>query len=115
MVLHINHPNEIDTSLHNAVARLADSGIQLLNQSVLLKGINDNAETLILLSETLFASRIMPYYIHMLDKVAGAAHFDTDKEEAIKLLKEVRNHLPGYLCPALAVEKPDEPAKRLIS
>lgn len=104
MVLHCNHANEIDKQVHAALQQLAQAGVTLLNQSVLLHGVNDTPEALIQLSETLFAAGILPYYLHMLDRVQGAAHFAVSKSRACELLEEVRNALPGYLVPRLVQE-----------
>ena len=81
IVTHCNHPQEISDDFISAMTRLNQKGVQLLNQSALLKGINDKAETLIQLSEKLFSCHVMPYYLHLLDKVQGAAHFDVDEQE----------------------------------
>jgi len=103
-VTHINHPNEI--SPHNLAAfhLLAQQGYQLFNQSVLLRQVNDNSQTLAELSNKLFESHIIPYYLHRLDKVQGAAHFDVSPEESCRIYKQLRNRLPGYLLPALVEE-----------
>ncbi len=115
IVLHTNHPNEIDTTVQRAVKRLQTiPGITLLNQSVLLKGVNDESETLITLSETLFASGILPYYLHLLDKAQGSAHFNVPVEKAVKLLAEIHAQLPGYLVPRLAQEIAGAKGKTLI-
>ncbi|MGD8742218.1 MAG: EF-P beta-lysylation protein EpmB [Granulosicoccaceae bacterium] len=111
IVLHINHPNELDPSLSAACERLRASGSALLNQSVLLKGINDRAETLVALSERLFAAGIQPYYLHQLDPVAGAAHFAINDEQAGDLLAAMREQLSGYLVPKLVREQAGKPAK----
>lgn len=115
IVLHINHANEIDPLLHDACQQLLAANVRLYNQSVLLKNINDNSETLINLSEKLFDSGITPYYLHLLDKVQGAAHFDINADRAIDLVEQMRNHLPGYLVPRLARETPQQPAKTVIA
>jgi L-lysine 2,3-aminomutase len=114
IVLHINHANEIDEVLINALAKLKASGTQLLNQSVLLKGINDNLADLCQLSERLFEAGILPYYIHQLDKVQGAAHFDTPQNVAERLIEAMRKKLPGYLVPRLAREDAGEQSKTII-
>jgi len=115
-VIHANHANEIDAELHQALKRLKTiPDITLLNQSVLLRGVNDNSQTLISLSEALFDSGITPYYLHLLDKAQGTAHFNVSTTRAIALLKEVQAHLPGYLVPRLAREEPGASAKTLIS
>ncbi len=104
MVVHCNHPNEIDQSVRTAMSALKQRDITLLNQSVLLAGVNDDAEILIALSEQLFAAGVLPYYLHLLDKVQGAAHFDVFEERATLLIGEVATRLPGYLVPKLARE-----------
>ena len=111
MVIHANHPNEIQQAEITALHRLADAGITLLNQSVLLKNINDNTETLKQLSEKLYQARVLPYYLHMLDPVAGAAHFNVEKQLASQLMAELRNLLPGYLVPRLVREIAGEKSK----
>ncbi|MGD8926850.1 MAG: EF-P beta-lysylation protein EpmB [Thioalkalispiraceae bacterium] len=113
-VLHINHPNEINGELHSALRHLQRPGITLLNQSVLLKGVNDNSETLIALSHKLFASGVLPYYLHQLDKVRGAAHFEVSESEGRDLLRVISGALPGYLVPKYVKEIPGEAAKSPI-
>jgi L-lysine 2,3-aminomutase len=110
-VLHCNHPNEIDAEVRNACASLRDSGITLLNQSVLLKGVNDSADTLAELSERLFEAGVLPYYLHVLDKVRGAAHFDVPDTTAQRMAGELAARLPGYLVPRLVREVHGAPAK----
>ena len=107
VVLHINHANEIDCQLTTAVAELRQAGVTLLNQTVLLKGINDHADDLTELSERLFSVGIMPYYLHLLDKVDGAKHFDTSEADAKKIYRQLLSQLPGYLAPKLVREVPD--------
>lgn len=114
MVLHINHPNEIDDDVRRAIARLKTAGVTLLNQSVLLKGINDNVETLTTLSETLFAADVLPYYLHLLDKVAGAAHFDIPEMRARQLHQQLQGRLPGFLVPKLCREEAGRASKTTI-
>lgn len=111
IVLHTNHPNEIDDSVIAALQPLRKTGIPLLNQAVLLKGINDNVQTLIDLSEALFHAGILPYYLHVLDKVEGAAHFDLPLDSAQHIHGELTKHLSGYLVPKLVKEEPGAPAK----
>lgn len=111
VVVHANHPNEIDEGVAAALRRLADAGITVLNQAVLLRGVNDDAGTLAGLSHALFAARVLPYYLHLLDPVAGAAHFDVDEARAADLLRELAGDLPGYLVPRLVREIPGRPAK----
>ncbi len=114
VVLHINHPAEIDAELGAALTRLRTSGAVLLNQSVLLKGVNDSADTLVELSERLIASAVLPYYLHLLDPVAGAAHFDVCRSNAVALINEVRARLPGYLVPRLVREIPGSTSKTVV-
>lgn len=111
VVFHVNHPREIDARFTSMAARLRTNGIHLLNQSVLLAGVNDSVETLVSLSQSLFASGVMPYYLHMLDRVRGAAHFDVDVTTARGLIDELRSRLPGYLVPRLVREIAGENAK----
>jgi EF-P beta-lysylation protein EpmB len=114
IVVHANHPNEIDASVAAALAQLRGAGATLLNQSVLLRGVNDEAATLVQLSETLFAAGVLPYYLHQLDRVAGAAHFELTDEEALTLMETLRARLPGYLVPRLVREVAGAPAKQLL-
>lgn len=114
LVLHINHPNEIDNLLAETLRELQQTNITLLNQSVLLKNINDNPAVLSQLSEKLFAVGVLPYYIHQLDKVAGAAHFEVKQKTAINLIQQLRDRLPGYLVPRLALEEPGKDSKTVI-
>jgi EF-P beta-lysylation protein EpmB len=113
-VLHINHANEISTELSQGVDRLKKIGISVLNQSVLLKGVNDCSQALIGLSEKLFDAGIMPYYLHMLDPVQGASHFDVSKDHAVKIFSQIQAELPGFLVPKLVQERAGESAKSLI-
>lgn len=114
MVLHINHAQEIDAELVARLDVLRRAGVVLLNQSVLLKGINDAADDLVNLSEALFDGGIMPYYIHLLDKVAGAAHFDVSEEQGRQLLAQMVKRLPGFLVPKLVREIGGQPGKTPI-
>lgn len=114
VVLHINHANEIDTALSQGVNQLKQAGILVLNQSVLLKGINDNSNQLIYLSEKLFDAGIMPYYLHMLDPVQGASHFDVPEAQAVEIFNQIQSELPGFLVPKLVQERAGESSKSLI-
>ncbi len=114
MVLHSNHPNEIDQTLADAVAVFRQAGVHFLNQSVLLKGINDDVYTLTQLSEALFDAHILPYYLHQLDHVEGAAHFAVSEAQAIALHQQLQVNLPGFLVPKLVRELPDQPHKTLL-
>jgi EF-P beta-lysylation protein EpmB len=104
VVIHCNHANEIDESVTAALAALRARGITLLNQSVLLADINDNLEAQLALCQRLFASGVLPYYLHLLDKVQGAAHFDVPEQRARLLLDGLTARLPGYMVPRLVRE-----------
>ena len=110
-VLHVNHANEIDTDVRAACALLRDSGVTLLNQTVLLRGINDDAGILADLSRALFEAGVLPYYLHVLDHVRGAAHFDVPEERARLVAGQLAAQMPGYLVPRLAREIYGAPAK----
>ncbi|SOB78357.1 EF-P beta-lysylation protein EpmB [Marinobacter sp. LV10R510-11A] len=114
MVLHVNHPAEIDHATRRALNRLRSAGVTLLNQSVILRGVNDNADVLENLSETLFEAGVLPYYLHAFDPVAGAQHFDVPDKEALLLVQELLSRLPGFLVPRLVREIPGKPAKTPI-
>jgi EF-P beta-lysylation protein EpmB len=111
VVVHANHANEIDAAVRVALASLAAADVQLLNQSVLLRGVNDNIESLCDLSEALFTVGVLPYYLHALDRVQGAAHFEVDESRARGLIQELNGRLPGYLVPRLVREIPGAPGK----
>lgn len=111
IVIHSNHPREIDRNVQNALLALRQAGITLLNQFVLLRDINDNADTLITLSKELFALGVLPYYLHLLDPVQGAAHFAVDVAQAKQLIAQMAAYLPGYLVPKLVREVAGETAK----
>jgi EF-P beta-lysylation protein EpmB len=112
VVLHANHANEIDGSVDAACARLRDAGATVLNQSVLLRGVNDDADALADLSERLFAAGVLPYYLHQLDRVQGAAHFEVSDSRALALMEGLRARLPGYLVPRLVREVGGDRSKR---
>jgi EF-P beta-lysylation protein EpmB len=111
MVVHANHPNEIGDDTVRAVRDLQDCGTTVFNQAVLLRDINDSADILATLSETLFAAGVLPYYLHLLDKVQGAAHFDVPAGHAANLIDILQKRLPGYLVPRLVRETAGAPAK----
>ncbi|MDG2176461.1 MAG: EF-P beta-lysylation protein EpmB [Gammaproteobacteria bacterium] len=113
LVLHSNHPGEFDVEVDEACQKLSQAGVCLLNQSVLLKGINDSPATLAALSERLFSAGVLPYYLHLLDRVIGAAHFEVNEKDASVLMKKLQATLPGYLVPKLVREIPGEAAKTL--
>ena len=115
MVIHANHANEIDEEAAQVLSDLRQAGVQLLNQTVLLKGINDSVDALVGLSERLNEVDVQPYYLHLLDKVAGAHHFDVEEELAVNLIENLRKQLPGYLVPRLVRELQGEASKTVIS
>jgi EF-P beta-lysylation protein EpmB len=114
-VIHCNHPNELDQSVRQAINTLSSNGISILNQSVLLRGVNDNIEMLQELSEKLFSYGILPYYLHMLDRVSGAMHFEVEKSKAKAIHRKLQNLLPGYLVPKLVYEKAGAESKLSLS
>ena len=114
VVVHANHAREIDGPVGEAIGALRATGTPVLNQAVLLKGVNDRVEDLVALSEALFAAGVLPYYLHVLDPVAGAAHFDLPVDGARALLAEVAGRLPGYLVPRLVREEAGAPAKTML-
>jgi L-lysine 2,3-aminomutase len=114
VVLHSNHANELDEDVAAALRALRLRVGALLNQSVLLRGVNDDADTLASLSTRLIACGVLPYYLHLLDPVAGAAHFDVDAETGRDLVARLRATLPGYLVPRLVKETPGELSKTLM-
>ncbi|OSM02495.1 EF-P beta-lysylation protein EpmB [Magnetofaba australis] len=114
LVIHANHARELDAASAAALRRCREAGITLLNQSVLLAGVNDDAETLAELSEALMERGVLPYYLHQLDPVAGAAHFAVSDERALALMEALRARLPGYLVPKLVREIPGEAGKTAL-
>ena len=115
VVVHANHPRELDESVGRALAQLVDAGIPLLNQAVLLRGVNDRLETLLELSRRLLDLRVMPYYLHQLDKVAGAAHFAVAEQRGRQLVEQLREQLPGYAVPRYVQELPGAPSKTRLA
>jgi len=111
LVIHCNHPNEINNQVTAVLTRIRRAGIVVLNQSVLLQGVNDHWEPLATLSERLFDYGVLPYYLHMLDPVAGAAHFHVSMESASAIMEGLHIHLPGYLVPRLVREQAGAPYK----
>jgi L-lysine 2,3-aminomutase len=111
VVLHANHANELDEQVIGALARLTDAGIPLLNQAVLLRGVNDTTAAQAALCEKLVDHRVMPYYLHQLDRVAGAAHFEVPIETGRRIIAELRDRLPGYAVPRFVAEFPAAPSK----
>jgi len=115
MVIHANHAQELDADdVRQALAALQATGVTLLNQAVLLRGVNDSVQAQVDLSESLFAQGVMPYYLHLLDRVAGAAHFEVAETEAVRLLETLRKRLPGFLVPKLVREVAGEKAKMTV-
>lgn len=114
MVLHSNHPRELDAAVHRACKRLQKAGCLLLNQSVLLKEINDDSAILTLLSQQLFEFGILPYYLHLLDPIQGAQHFDLSLEHALKIYHDLQSQLPGYLVPKLVREEAGRLYKTIV-
>ncbi|HZX81366.1 MAG TPA: EF-P beta-lysylation protein EpmB, partial [Lysobacter sp.] len=112
VVLHANHANEFDASVDAALARLRAAGATLLNQAVLLRGINDSVDALADLSERGFRAGVLPYYLHQLDRVQGAAHFEVTDEQALALHRALAARLSGYLVPRLVREIAGDPGKR---
>jgi EF-P beta-lysylation protein EpmB len=113
-VLHINHANEIDSQIASAISKLKEHDVTVLNQTVLLKDINDHSQTLADLSTKLFSAGALPYYLHVLDKVAGGAHFDLAQNDAQYIYGQLVNLLPGYLVPKLVVEQAGHTAKTIL-
>lgn len=114
VVLHTNHANEVSPELAKVCLRMKKNGITLLNQAVLLKGVNDNVTQQVALSEALFGIGVMPYYLHLLDKVKGAAHFEVDLALAKELMRNLIKRLPGFLVPKLVTEIGGQPSKTPI-
>ncbi|HST44909.1 MAG TPA: KamA family radical SAM protein, partial [Luteimonas sp.] len=112
VVVHANHGNEFDASVAAAVSALRDAGATVLNQAVLLAGVNDTLQAQVELAERGFACGVLPYYLHQLDRVAGAAHFEVDDARALSLHAGLRAALPGYLVPKLVREVAGEASKR---
>lgn len=115
IVIHSNHSQEINQAVISSLARLQQAGVTLLNQSVLLKDINDSGSELIALSHVLFKGGVLPYYLHLLDPVAGASHFEVKTEKACTLISDMQSQLPGYLVPKLVREIAGEQSKTPIT
>ncbi|HMB39991.1 MAG TPA: EF-P beta-lysylation protein EpmB [Wenzhouxiangellaceae bacterium] len=115
MVVHANHANEFDSTVSGALARIRDAGATILNQAVLLAGVNDTVPALARLMETGFAAGALPYYLHLLDRVTGSAHFEVGRNRAVALMDELREQLPGYLVPRLVEERAGAASKLPVS
>lgn len=114
IVLHVNHPNELDDAVADAASRLITAGTSLLNQSVLLRGVNDCADTLAELSQRLVDMRVMPYYLHQLDHVMGASHFEVPVRTGKRIIEQLRSRLPGYAVPRYVREIAGEAGKTVL-
>ena len=112
LVVHANHANEFDGTVDAALGRLRAAGVHLLNQAVLLRGVNDSVDALAALSERGFRAGVLPYYLHQLDRVAGVAHFEVDDAHARALHAGLAARLSGYLVPRLVREIPGDTGKR---
>jgi EF-P beta-lysylation protein EpmB len=111
MVVHVNHANELDESVERGLGRLAAAGVMLLNQAVLLRGVNDSVATQLALAERLVDLGVLPYYLHQLDRVVGAAHFEVPVETGRRIVEELRQRLPGYMVPRYVQEVAGAPYK----
>ncbi|RZA10642.1 MAG: EF-P beta-lysylation protein EpmB, partial [Lysobacteraceae bacterium] len=111
MVVHANHANEFDPTVDAAMVALRGVGVTLLNQAVLLRGVNDSVDALAALGERGYAAGVLPYYLHQLDRVAGAAHFEVADQVALDLHAALAARLPGYLVPKLVREIAGQPGK----
>jgi len=111
VVVHVNHPAELDEAVCESLQRLIDAGIPVLNQAVLLAGVNDDTDVLAELCHRLVDCRVMPYYLHQLDRVAGAAHFEVSPARGLELMRQLKTRLPGYAVPRYVREAPGELSK----
>ena len=114
-VIHCNHPAELDDTVAASLRQRSEAGIPLLNQSVLLRGVNDDEETLVALMKKLIQLRTMPYYLHQLDRVQGAHHFEVTVERGLELMRHLSATLPGYAVPRYVQEQPGKPGKTLLA
>ena len=115
VVIHANHAAELDASVARALGRLAQAGVTLLNQAVLLRGVNDDQQSLTELCERLVDLHVVPYYLHQLDRVAGAAHFEVPVEKGLRLAAALRDRLPGYAVPRYVREVPGQTSKIVLA
>jgi KamA family protein len=115
VVVHANHANELNHEVADALQRLKASGTLLLNQAVLLRGVNDSVMTQRALCERLIELGVLPYYLHQLDRVAGAQHFEVPVAEGLEIIRELRSQLPGYMVPRYVQEIAGEPNKRVLA
>ena len=114
-VVHCNHPNELDDQVAASLGKITEAGIPLLNQAVLLRGVNDDEESLVTLMKKLVQLRTMPYYLHQLDRVQGAHHFEVPVERGLALMRHLSATLPGYAVPRYVQERPGQPGKTLLA
>jgi len=115
VVVHANHAREFNQNVAAALARLREAGATVFNQAVLLKGINDSRQPLAALMQASFAAGAIPYYLHLLDRVSGSAHYEVPRERALELMKDLRARLPGYLVPRLVEERAGQPCKTPVA
>jgi EF-P beta-lysylation protein EpmB len=115
MVIHANHAQELDASVAKSLDRLRRAGVLLLNQAVLLRGVNDSVEAQVELNQRLIELGVTPYYLHQLDRVQGAAHFEVPIEEGRRIMAELRRRLPGYGVPRYVQEQPGAPHKIILA
>lgn len=115
VVVHANHPRELDETVVAALGRLVDAGVPVLNQAVLLRGVNDSLDVLEELCRVLVNHRVTPYYLHQLDRVRGARHFETPVADGLRLIEGLRERLPGYAVPRYVQEVPGEASKRVLA
>jgi KamA family protein len=115
VVVHADHPAELDAAVAAALTRLVDAGIPVLHQAVLLAGVNDRADVLAELCGRLADLRVVPYYLHQLDRVAGAAHFEVPVARGVKLIESLRARLPGYAVPRYVRDTPGSDGKEVLA
>jgi L-lysine 2,3-aminomutase len=115
VAVHVNHPAEIDDAVAAALGRFVEAGIPVLSQSVLLRGVNDQVDVLAELFERLVDLRVMPYYLHQLDRVAGSAHFEVPEQRGMELVRQLRARLPGYAIPRYVRETPRMPNQWVLA
>ena len=113
-IIHANHAQELDEVVARSLSRMQRAGILLLNQAVLLRGVNDSVGSQVALSERLVRMGVLPYYLHQLDRVQGAAHFEVPIAEGKKIIAEMRDKLPGYMVPKYVQEIPGELSKTVL-
>ena len=113
-MIHTNHPNELNQDTLRAMNNLRQHGLWVLNQTVLLRGVNDDAAIQVELAESLHEQGVLPYYLHLPDRVRGTHHFFVNDADGLSIYREMRRRLPGYLLPRLVREEPGESAKTLV-